>query len=75
MSLINKGYVICDPHTDQILTVAKVAGEALYTAMQLEVEINAMPQIYSIQEYNKRLDDAKLSYFDAGNAAVRTGSA
>jgi hypothetical protein len=51
---LGKGYVICDVHTNEILAVAKVAGEALYTAMQLEAVLNDIPQIYSLEEYNKR---------------------
>lgn len=54
MSRLGKGYVICDIYTDEIIAVAKVAGEALYTAMQLEQELNSIPNIYSIEDYNRQ---------------------
>jgi hypothetical protein len=64
MSRIGKGYIICNSDGD-ILTVAKVAGEALYTAMQLEEELDYMPHIFSIGEYNK-INESRPdgTYFD-----------
>lgn len=59
------GYVLCHPETNDILAVARVAGEALHTAMALEERLNIPVEIYSVEEFNKKFTIEPWGHIEA----------